>query len=91
MIGSEEKNRIEMEQLKEQHRAARKTLLAHQYSFGEAVPALEAKLESFIPDFEEFDKLTETGNYLSAREIVITLQDKRAKNSFLNYMISQQS
>lgn len=76
LIGSEEKNRIEMEQLKEQHRAARKTLLAHQYSFGETVPALEAELESFIPDFEEFDKLTETGNYLSAREIVITMQVK---------------
>lgn len=79
LIGSEEKNRIEMEQLKEQHRAARKTLLAHQYSFGETVPALEAELESFIPDFEEFDKLTETGNYLSAREIVITMQDKGKK------------
>lgn len=76
LIGSEEKNRIEMEQLKEQHRAARKTLLAHQYSFGDALPALEKELESFIPDFEEFDKLTETGNYLSAREIVITLQEK---------------
>ncbi|SER91234.1 septation ring formation regulator EzrA [Psychrobacillus sp. OK032] len=76
LIGSEEKSRIEMEQLKEQHRAARKTLLAHQYSFGDAVPALETELESFIPDFEEFDKLTDTGNYLSAREIVITLQEK---------------
>lgn len=79
LIGSEEKNRIEMEQLKEQHRAARKTLLAHQYSFGDAVPALEEKLESFIPHFEEFDQLTETGNYLSAREIVITLQDEGQK------------
>ncbi|WP_144510915.1 septation ring formation regulator EzrA [Bacillus sp. FJAT-22090] len=79
LIGSEEKNRIEMEQLKEQHRAARKTLLAHQYSFGDAVPALETKLESFIPHFEEFDKLTETGNYLSAREIVISLQDEGQK------------
>ncbi|TQR18437.1 septation ring formation regulator EzrA [Psychrobacillus vulpis] len=79
LIGSEEKNRIEMEQLKEQHRAARKTLLAHQYSFGDAVPAIEAKLESFIPHFEEFDKLTETGNYLSAREIVISVQDEGQK------------
>ena len=43
LIGSEEKNRIEMEQLKDQHRAARKTLLAHQHSFGEAVRALRAK------------------------------------------------
>ena len=76
LIGSEEKNRIEMEQFKEQHRAARKTVLAHQYSFGEAVPALEEKLESFNPHFEEFDQLTETGNYLNAREIVISLQNE---------------
>ena len=34
LVGSEEKNRIEMEKLKEQHRAARKTILAHQHSFG---------------------------------------------------------
>ncbi|MFF2755347.1 septation ring formation regulator EzrA [Psychrobacillus sp. NPDC058041] len=79
LIGSEEKNRIEMEQLKEQHRAARKTVLAHQHSFGDAVPALETKLESFIPHFEEFDKLTETGNYLSAREIVISVQNDGQK------------
>lgn len=79
LIGSEEKNRIEMEQLKEQHRAARKTLLAHQYSFGDAVPVLEAKLESFNPHFEEFDKLTDSGNYLSAREIVISVQNEGQK------------
>ena len=34
LVGSEEKNRIEMEKLQEQHRAARKTILAHQHSFG---------------------------------------------------------
>ena len=79
LIGSEEKNRIEMEQLKDQHRAARKTLLAHQHSFGEAVRALEQKLESFIPQFEEFDRLTDTGNYLSARELVISVQDEGQK------------
>lgn len=75
-----------MEQLKEQHRAARKTLLAHQHSFGAAVNALEQKLESFIPQFDEFDRLTDTGNYLSARELVITVQDEGQK-FFLNYMI----
>ena len=79
LIGSEEKNRIEMEQLKDQHRAARKTLLAHQHSFGDAVKALEQKLESFIPHFEEFDRLTDTGNYLSARELVITVQEEGQK------------
>ncbi|WP_264988045.1 septation ring formation regulator EzrA [Lysinibacillus piscis] len=73
LIGSEEKNRIEIEQLKEYYRSARKTLLAHQHSFGIALPALEKKLEVFVEQFEEFDKLTEEGNYLKAREIVIHL------------------
>lgn len=41
LIGSEEKNRIEVEQLKEYHRSARKTILAHQYSFGPALEQLE--------------------------------------------------
>ncbi|MFJ5764708.1 septation ring formation regulator EzrA [Lysinibacillus sp. NPDC093210] len=73
LIGSEEKNRIEIEQLKEYYRSARKTLLAHQHSFGVALPALEQKLEVFIQKFEEFDVLTSEGNYLQAREIVISL------------------
>ncbi|QDP99781.1 septation ring formation regulator EzrA [Lysinibacillus fusiformis] len=73
LIGSEEKNRIEIEQLKEYYRSARKTLLAHQHSFGIALPALEQKLEVFVQKFEEFDELTRDGNYLQAREIVIGL------------------
>lgn len=76
LIGSEEKNRIEIEQLKEYYRSARKTLLAHQHSFGVALPSLEQKLEVFVQKFEEFDKLTEEGNYLQAREIVINLNNE---------------
>ncbi len=73
LIGSEEKNRIEIDQLKEQFRSARKTLLAHQHSFGAAAVPLEKKLEEFVPLFEEYDQLTGSGNYLQAREIVIAL------------------
>ena len=73
LIGSEEKNRIEIEQLKEYYRSARKTLLAHQHSFGVALPALENRLETFVQKFDEFDVLTSEGNYLQAREIVISL------------------
>lgn len=76
LIGSEEKNRIEIEQLKEYYRSARKTLLAHQHSFGVALPALEQKLEVFVQKFEEFDVLTSEGNYLQAREIVISLNNE---------------
>lgn len=73
LIGSEEKNRIEIEQLKEYYRSARKTLLAHQHSFGPALSALEKRLEQFAPKFEKFDELTAEGNYLKAREVVIAL------------------
>ncbi|MER1986988.1 MAG: septation ring formation regulator EzrA [Solibacillus sp.] len=73
LIGSEEKNRIEVEQLKEYYRSARKTILAHQHSFGPALAALEQKIEQFSPKFEEFNQLTEDGNYLQAREVVLQL------------------
>lgn len=76
LIGSEEKNRIEIEQLKEYYRSARKTILAHQHSFGPALEALEEKLEQFTPKFEEFDELTKDGNYLQAREIVLQLNSE---------------
>ena len=76
LVGSEEKNRIEMEKLKEQHRAARKAVLAHQHSFGMTANPLEKELESFNPKFVEYDELTANGNYLLAREIVMALSAK---------------
>ncbi|TWT26388.1 septation ring formation regulator EzrA [Planomicrobium sp. CPCC 101110] len=76
LIGSEEKNRNEMELMKDQYRQARKTLLAHQHSYGAAAVPLEKKLESFTPLFNEYDKLTAEGNYLKAREIVMGLVDE---------------
>lgn len=75
LIGSEEKNRIEMDYIREQYRLARKTLLAHQHSFGAAAIPLEKKMEQFGPKFEAYDQLTENGNYLQAREIVIKLNE----------------
>ena len=76
LIGSEEKNRIEMERLKEQYRAARKKILAHQHSFGMTFGPLEKELESFNPKFKEYEDLIANGNYLQAREIVLLLVEK---------------
>lgn len=79
LIGSEEKNRIEIEELNEKYKAARKTLLAHQHAFGDALPALEERLEAFTPQSEQFKELTDNGNYLEARELVEQLQ-REAEN-----------
>lgn len=76
LVGSEEKSRTEMETLKDQHRSARKKVLAHQHSFGQAVNPLEQELESFYVKFEEYENLIGNGNYLQAREIVISLIEK---------------
>lgn len=76
LIGSEEKNRSEMDLMKDHYRQARKNLLAHQHSYGAAAGPLEKKLESFTPLFAEYDELTESGNYLKAREIVMALSDE---------------
>ncbi|MDW0110341.1 septation ring formation regulator EzrA [Sporosarcina aquimarina] len=76
LIGSEEKNRLEMETLRDEFREARKSVLAHPYSYGKAVPSLEKELEYFQPAFEEYDNLTNNGNYLKARENVIAVASK---------------
>ena len=44
LVGSEEKNRIEIEELREIYRESKKTLLAHQHSFGKAEKSLEQRL-----------------------------------------------
>ncbi|WP_394235572.1 septation ring formation regulator EzrA [Niallia oryzisoli] len=75
LIGSEEKNRIEIEDLKEIYRECKKTLLAHRYSFAKMEKSLETGLEEVSKKFVEFDEKTNNGNYLQARELVINIHD----------------
>lgn len=70
LIESEKKSRVEIENLKLDYRTSRKTLLAHQYSFGEAGNLLESRLAVFPEKFEAYERLTAEGNYLEAKEIV---------------------
>jgi septation ring formation regulator len=74
LVGSEEKNRNEIESLKEQYRDCRKNLLAHRHSFGHSEHVLEEQLNDILQKFQEFDEKTESGNYLEAREIVLGIQ-----------------
>lgn len=76
LVGSEEKNREEIEQLKELYREIRKTLLAHRHSFGSAEKQLEERLNSVTQKFQEFDEKTEHGNYLEAREVVLMIHSQ---------------
>ena len=79
LVGSEEKNRTEIEQLKELYRETKKTLLAHRHSFGKSEKYLEAQLEEVTKKFHEFDEKTDHGNYLEARELVLGIHDQLIK------------
>ncbi|MCQ6274404.1 septation ring formation regulator EzrA [Bacillus sp. V3B] len=74
LVGSEEKNRIEIEDLKETYRESKKMLLAHRHSFGKMEKHLEQRLEDVSQSFVQFDENTTNGNYLAAREIVLRIK-----------------
>lgn len=75
LIGSEEKNKIEVEELKGIIKNHRKILLASRHSFGSAIIQLEKNLEEVVTRFNEFDAATDGGNYLEAREIVLMIRN----------------
>ena len=74
LVGSEEKNRIEMEDFKESYRIAKKQLLAHRHAYGKAANHLERQLEEVVAIFSSFEEATENGNYLHARELVLKIR-----------------
>ena len=79
LIGSEEANRAEIEGLKDIYRECKKMLLAHRHSFGKTEKHLEKRLEDVAERFRHFDENTENGNYIAAREIVLTIKEQLEK------------
>jgi septation ring formation regulator len=73
LVGSEEKNREEIDGLKDQYRESKKNLFAHRHNFGKAEASIEALLEEIHTKFQEFDEKTDNGNYLEARETVLSI------------------
>jgi septation ring formation regulator len=76
LVGSEEKNRVEIEELKEVYRETKKQLLAHRHTFGKAEKSLEDGLKIIAGKFQEFAEKTESGNYLEAREVVLLIHSE---------------
>ncbi|PMC37026.1 septation ring formation regulator EzrA [Bacillus sp. UMB0899] len=76
LVTSEEKNTVEGEEIKEQYKRVKKTLLAHSRQFGNAHLKLDEHLTSITDSLKEFDQETEQGNYLLARQILINLKQQ---------------
>ncbi|WP_102274254.1 septation ring formation regulator EzrA [Cytobacillus massiliigabonensis] len=76
LVGSEEKNRTEIEELKDIYRENKKTLLAHRHTYGKAADLIEKQLDDSFAKFQDFNEKTESGDYLEAREIVLTIKSE---------------
>lgn len=70
LLDSEKRNREELDVLQERYANMRKDLLAHSFSFGEALEALEKRLSYLELDFTKFNTLTNEGDHLEAKEIL---------------------
>jgi septation ring formation regulator len=83
LVGSEEKNRTEMEELKESYRVSKKNLLAHRHTFGDTEKKIETMLQEIAELFITYDEKTNNGDYLEAREIVYKIQDRLSTITYL--------
>ncbi|MDQ0231058.1 septation ring formation regulator EzrA [Metabacillus malikii] len=74
LVTSEEKNKVESEEIKEQYRKVKKSLLAHSHQYGKAYNQLDASLSEIADSLKQFETETIEGNYLAAREILVQLK-----------------
>lgn len=74
LVTSEEKNTVEGEEVKDQYKRVKKTLLAHSHQFGKAHRKLDDTLTEITDSLKQFDAETEQGNYLVAREVLVKLK-----------------
>ncbi|MGE8078627.1 septation ring formation regulator EzrA [Peribacillus loiseleuriae] len=78
LVGSEEKNRVEIEEIKESYRKIKKDLLAHRHTFAKAADPLDDMLDEIVEILKQYEEATENGNYLNARELVLSIKNKLA-------------
>ncbi|MGD6849342.1 septation ring formation regulator EzrA [Rossellomorea aquimaris] len=82
LIGSEEKNREEIQSLQEDYRNSKKQLLAYRHTYGQTAKYIENVLDKLSEQMDQFNDLTEQGNYLDAREIVLSLAQEMKDVSY---------
>lgn len=73
LIGSEEKNRLEIAALTTEYKEQQKKLITERHHFGASAKLFDQKLSEIGHLFQQFEDISEQGNYLEAREIVLEI------------------
>ncbi|VEF47279.1 Septation ring formation regulator EzrA [Bacillus freudenreichii] len=76
LTDSEEKNRTDIESLREKYNLAKKRLLTESHTFGETSKKLEEKLNVAAEKISNYETLTEEGDYIEARSEVVALTEE---------------
>ncbi|EAC4062738.1 septation ring formation regulator EzrA [Listeria monocytogenes] len=74
LLISEEKNAKESRATKEKFAELRREVLTRGFKLGETLPYIETKLSELSESLNSYDSLTDQGDHLEAREIVIVVQ-----------------
>lgn len=86
LVRGEEKNKEELNRIKETYQTIRKKLLTQSFSFGPALEQLEQKLTLLETDFSLFSEFTAQGDHIEAKEV---LENVNAKTETLNAYITE--
>ncbi|TFE00908.1 septation ring formation regulator EzrA [Jeotgalibacillus salarius] len=73
LMGSDEKNREEIQIVEADHKEAASLLRNRRTQFGKTAEPIERKIQALEPKLDEYHQLTVEGNYLQARETVLYL------------------
>ncbi|WLR50231.1 septation ring formation regulator EzrA [Bacillus tianshenii] len=76
LLGSEEQNRVDNEELRYTFKQLKKRLLTERHTFGKAEEHIEAQLGEIEKRFTDVETETEQGNYFQAREIVLEIKER---------------
>lgn len=76
LLASEEKNALESRETKEKLAEMRRFILTHGFKLGKAQPAFEEELHQIQTEVDHYDVLTDQGDHLEAREVIVASKGK---------------
>ncbi|MDX8367511.1 septation ring formation regulator EzrA [Cytobacillus sp. IB215665] len=75
LVGSEEQNRLDVEEFRKIYKNIKKDLLGRRHLYGKAETNLESQLDELEKEFLHVDEITANGDYLEAKEALINLSN----------------